>query len=451
MRPVVKSQIGHSQTPNFSLTKYQMQTTDQHPGSLSFTRRRSAWPGLLAVCMLLLALVIATGCTRSSTRSTKTSPAAREAALRQIAADFARSGDLAQAQAALGRLDLANPAQLLISLAEGDVSAGRPAEELQPLARLAEALGARSPKLMAYLAPTPEPTMTRLPATPTQPAPTALPAATMTPVSPTNTLPPPTATDTPAPQKPRVLAQSNVNLRGGPGKAYPVVGQLRSGQEVDIIGRNASGDWWQLAWTDVRQAWVAGTVVSVLGAIDTVAVAQNIPTAAPQPTAAPRPTSAPAPTTAPAKPSTEFVVKNVRVRAVGESSQTCASGEHNVFVQVIDPGGNPIDNVRVRDVWTNTILVTGAQGKGAGRVDFDIYKDGGAQLEIVNDANNPISPPSRGMSANLPDWDLFQAAGYCNCKPYPDTESCRAGWEARDFNFMPMSHYVYEVIFQRTY
>jgi hypothetical protein len=95
--------------------------------------------------------------------------------------------------------------------------------------------------------------------------------------------------------------------------------------------------------------------------------------------------------------------------------------------------------------------VTGAQGKGPGRVEFDIYKDGGGQLVIVDEGNNPISPQTRGMSANLPDWDLFQAAGYCNCKPYPDVDSCHAGWEARDFSFMPMSHYAYVVVFQRAF
>jgi hypothetical protein len=115
----------------------------------------------------------------------------------------------------------------------------------------------------------------------------------------------------------------------------------------------------------------------------------------------------------------------------------------------VDPAGNPIDGVRIREVFTGLIHVTGE--KGPGRVDYDIYMDGGGQVQVVDEGNNPISPTSRGMSANLPDWDLFLEAGYCNCKPYPDVDSCRAGWEARDFRYMPNSHYVYEVVFQRTY
>ena len=198
-----------------------------------------------------------------------------------------------------------------------------------------------------------------------------------------------------------------------------------------------------------KPAWVAGTVVKVQGPIDAVPVAQDIP--APPPTFTPAPPPPPTVTPAPPKPSTAYVVKSVRVRPVGQDAQSCPGGEHNIFVQVIDPVGNPVDNVRVREIWTQTIQVTGAQGKGAGRVEYDLYKDGGGQLEIVDEGNNPISPQTRGMSSNLPDWDLFQAAGYCNCKPYPDVESCRAGWEARDFRYMPMSHYVFEVVFQRTW
>ena len=138
---------------------------------------------------------------------------------------------------------------------------------------------------------------------PLPPSPTAAPTATPTTEPPTATPEPPTITPTPAPQQPRAVADGDVNLRGGPGKAYPVVGKLLAGQEAEILGRNASGDWWQLAWPGGKQAWVAGTVVQILGPIDTVAVAKNIPAPPVQPTRAPQPTAAPAAPTAPPKPS----------------------------------------------------------------------------------------------------------------------------------------------------
>lgn len=421
--------------------------TDLQPSNLRARFRRSILPGILVLCILITVAVAGAGCARSS-QGAESSSSEREATLRQIASDYARSDDLAQAQAALDKMELANPAQLVLSLAEADISAGRTQAEIEPLARLADALGARSPKLIAYLAPTlaPTPTPTLVPptATPEPPTATQAPSATPQPLTPT----PEPATATPEPQQARVVADNAVNLRSGPGRTYPVIGQIRAGQELTIIARNASGDWWQLAWDGQGQGWVAGTVVRVLGPIDTVAVAQNIPTPPPQPTAAPRPTAAP---TTPPQPSTQYVVKSVIVRPVGQDSQHCESGDHNIFVVVIDPAGNPLDGVRVREVFTQQVYVTGAQGKGNGRVEFDIYKGGGGQLEIVDEANNPRSPLTRGMSANLPDWDLFLAAGYCNCKPYPDVESCHAGWEARHFENYPMGHYVYEVVFQRTY
>jgi hypothetical protein len=438
--------------------KYPMQKLEEHPGVSGRVNQyicRRGKPGLIALCILMAFALIVTGCGKSRSATTAISPEARDASLRQIAADYARTGDLAQAQAALDKLRLANPTQLLVSLAETDVSAGRPAAEIVPLASLVEALGARSAKLIAYLEPTPTDVPPTFTPSPIPPSPTTAPTATPTTEPPTATAGPPTLTPTitltSTPQKPRAIAASEVNLRGGPGKGYPVVGKLAAGKEMEILGRNASGDWWQLAWPGGKQAWVTGTVVQIIGPIDTVAVAKNIPPTPVAATRAPKPTAAPpAPAAAP-KPSTAYVVRSVRAKSVGEDSQTCGGGEHNVFVLVVDPAGNPLDGVRVRDIWTGTIEVTGAQGKGAGRVNFDIYKDGGAQVEIVDDGNTPISPQSRGMSSNLPDWDMFLAAGYCNCKPYPDEASCQSGWQARDFAFMPMSHYAYEVTFQRTF
>ncbi len=422
-----------------------MHMTYLPPGGLRARIRQAGLPGLLALCILCAVAVAGAGCTRSSGNAS-TSISDREATLRQIASDYTRSEDLAQAQAALDKLGVANPGQLLLSLVETDISAGRSDDEIEPLAKLVDALGIHSPKLVAYLASTATPTVAPVPPTATALPPTAtlIPTATSQPPTPT---PPPTATLTPEPQQARVVATSNINLRSGPGRAYPVVGQMRTGQELAIIARNASGDWWQLDWQGQGQAWVAGTVVSVLGPIDTVAIAQNIPTPPPQPTAAPRPTAAP---TTPPQPSIPYVVQSVRLRSVGEDAQRCDGGDHNIFVTVIDAAGNALDNVRVREIFTGQIQVTGVQGKGSGRVQYDIYRGGGGQVEIVNEANERISDPSRGMSDDWPDFDLMKAAGYCNCKPHPDDASCEADLRNKTYLFA-VGHYAYEVVFRRTY
>ncbi len=425
-----------------------MHMTHRQPDGVRARFNRIALPGCVALCILIAIVLLGAGCARPAADNSL-SPANRDAALRQIAADYMRFGDLAQAQAALDKLGVANPAQLLLTLAESDLAAGRPREEIEPLARLADALGQRSPQLIAFLEPTSAPTPTSPPPTATPVPPTATPRPTETaqPPTATPTPEPPTATPTPEPQQPRVVAEGDVNLRSGPGRAYPVVGRLRAGQETAILARNANGDWWQVAWDGSGQAWVAGTVVRVLGPIDTVAVAENIPAPPPTATRAPQPTAAPP---APQNPGVQYVVASLRLRAVGEHSQRCDGGDHNIFVTVVDAAGNPLDNVRVREIFSGQIYVTGAQGKGPGRVEYDIYRGGGGQIEIVNEANERISEVTRGMSADWPDFDLMKAAGYCNCKPHPDDASCEADLNNRTYLFA-VGHYAYEVVFRRTY
>ena len=53
--------------------------------------------------------------------------------------------------------------------------------------------------------------------------------------------------------------QGTINLRGGPGTNYGVVGQLRVGDSLPIIGRNDDGSWWQVR-TANGTAWVAASV-----------------------------------------------------------------------------------------------------------------------------------------------------------------------------------------------
>ena len=295
----IDHRAGSAQGPD---SLHESHMTQHHRTQRSLRGLRLVSFRLFTFLILIFLAAIAGACASRSA-----SPTDRDAALRQIVTAYAQSGDVKQAQAALDKLNLANPGQLLLSLAETDLSAGGSREEIEATAQLAESLGARSQKVAAFLAPTSAPvpakgvsepaagstvlavtvevpTVSASPTVepPTEPPPTS--AATVT-AAPTATVVPPTNSPTPEPQNPRVMADSDVNLRGGPGKGYAVVSRLRSGQEAPIVGRNASGDWWQIEVPGVKQAWVAGTVVRVLGAIDTVAVAKNIPVL---PTAAPR-------------------------------------------------------------------------------------------------------------------------------------------------------------------
>lgn len=131
----------------------------------------------------------------------------------------------------------------------------------------------------------PTPTPNVVPPTDT-PLPPPTPTASPTPKPPTAT---PAPTDTPAPTQPMaVAANQGLNVRGGPGTDYPIVGKLARGDRAEISGRNADGSWWQVVLADKTQGWVLASLVAVEGPVDQVAVAAA-PTRPPTPTASPAP------------------------------------------------------------------------------------------------------------------------------------------------------------------
>jgi hypothetical protein len=423
------------------------------------------------VFVLLALTALLSGCGPRSTPSTQPQTAEqRNAAIVAIAQQFGATEDIEAAQVALAPLDLPNPGQAVLALAESYIAQGQDTRTAVALVALAKALGPASRMAEEFLAregansgvpaavalaptatPLPTPTDTPLPPTETPlPEPTAAPTA--TPVL------EPTATPTETPlSQPQASTTSPINVRSGPGTVYPVVSQLQPGRPVDILGRNADRTWWQVLLSNGSEGWVAASVVDVTGLVDGVAVAANIPAApaqAPQPTAVPQPTSEPAaqPTQPPApqQPSGGYALTQFRLRPIGENAQRCDGGGNNIFVLVVDAAGNPIDGVRVSYTGDEAypVRVTGDQGKGPGRVEWDIYRGGGGMVQIVDANNSPLSPQAPAMSADWPAFDLMYAAGYCNCKPHPDAASCRADLESKNY-FFAVGHYVYEVTFQR--
>ena len=92
----------------------------------------------------------------------------------------------------------------------------------------------------------------------------------------------------PSSDQPAVLVGAkNVNLRAGPGTAYPLAGQAAANTRYPIVGRNADSSWWQVN-VNGKTAWVAASVVTALGPVSGVPVAKNIPAPPPPP-----PTKAP--------------------------------------------------------------------------------------------------------------------------------------------------------------
>ncbi len=213
--------------------------------------------------------------------------------------------------------------------------------------------------------PTPEPTPTPVrPMVPTfTPTPTATPQAAQ-PAStgeeatntPTAEAPPPAAAETPTPEPTATptpvtsptptptptpyisVERTRVNVRSGPGTAYPLVGQLAQGSKAPIVARDPSGKWWQICCVDGQEAWIAGWVVEVHNDTANVPIAQNIPT--PPPTPTPRATPTPKPTPPPA-----FTFEKV----FGPHPILSTNPVMTVWVKVADSTGEvPIGGVQAR-------------------------------------------------------------------------------------------------------
>jgi len=61
----------------------------------------------------------------------------------------------------------------------------------------------------------------------------------------------------PPAQAARATANRGANLRGGPGTNFPIVGGAARGQVLQVVGRNAAGDWLRLA----DGSWIAAFLV----------------------------------------------------------------------------------------------------------------------------------------------------------------------------------------------
>lgn len=100
------------------------------------------------------------------------------------------------------------------------------------------------------------------------------------------------------PEGPSLRSGQIVNVRGGPGTAYPVLGQISPGVNYAVMGKNEPSDWWQIDF-DGQEGWIIGQLVNATSAANDVAVITDIP----EPPVAAAAPAAPAPeASAPAAP-----------------------------------------------------------------------------------------------------------------------------------------------------
>ena len=126
-----------------------------------------------------------------------------------------------------------------------------------------------------------------------------------------------TATAPATPQRglPTFLLTVDAELRGGPGDDYPLVGQVGVGVVVAVVGRDATGAWYNVQLGDGR-GWLPrgagelvdaadGTRIPVAGTIPpTATIPTETATPTLTPTATSSPTITPSPTMTPSRPAT---------------------------------------------------------------------------------------------------------------------------------------------------
>ena len=106
---------------------------------------------------------------------------------------------------------------------------------------------------------------------------TSVSGPTATPTSAPTGIPSPLATPTSAaPQA--VVREGPLNVRTGPDTAYPRIGQLGEGAEVEVTGRNEEATWWQIAFAagEEGRGWIATEYVQTSGEI-AVEVVEALP------------------------------------------------------------------------------------------------------------------------------------------------------------------------------
>lgn len=277
----------------------------------------------------------------------------------------------------------------------------------------------------------------------------------------------PSPTPTPAPN-PMAAAGNAMNVRGGPGTVFPVVGGLESGVQVEIIGRNPTGDWWQVRLSGGDEGWVFAPLVETTGDVAAVVVVDDLPT--PPPIATPAavaqepmvaaplteepiapPTDAPPPAVEDVADGPVFRIIEKRLWDVYENGGTMfgdsvnCGEKRNLLVVVVDPNGVRINGVSVQVQYgAREIFVTRSQGKGDGAVEFVLGL--GQDVAVLRDVDGreAASEVATGLSTDprvIPNEYLIRG-GFCT-----DHDSCERFKGALGC----YGHHSWTVIFERSY
>jgi len=141
--------------------------------------------------------------------------------------------------------------------------------------------------------------------------------------------------------------------------------------------------------------------------------------------AAPVPTDTPVP----ANPGVDYVVSSWRRLTPCENQ-----GNHNIFINVVDPGGNGIPGVPLWVDWggggVNVVTGNKLELGGPGWAVFDMFK--GTYWVRVDQGTSETTPP---LTVDIGDDTVPESERRCGDNPIANS----------------LYHYSYEVVFQRTW
>ncbi len=221
----------------------------------------------------------------------------------------------------------------------------------------------------------------------------------------------PSATPEPietVPGNPLLTTRTDLNVRGGPGIEYDLLGLLPAGTDAEIIGRDQALQWWQIRFNPAAdgRGWVAADPT-----FSTTANVGNVPVVQPPPTPTLTPTSTSIPPTE-TPTGTPVINTATPVPATDTPVPSPTSPGNQVFIDFnVDPrvinGGDCVTitwNVSgVREVYLNG---NGIEGSGTVKdcpTENTVYRlrvvkvDGTEQIqEIQVDVVNRVSIKSSG-------------------------------------------------------
>jgi hypothetical protein len=159
----------------------------------------------------------------------------------------------------------------------------------------------------------------------------------------------------------------------------------------------------------------------------------------PPPTNTSRPpvTNTPAPPTNVPQPTVDFTVNEI---VAFEDGSLTSSGAHNIYFQVIDAAGAPLDGIILEEVNNQPPVQVTSGDKGPGKAEFTMWA-ADYRFEVVgNTGGETLSSETTHVLSILYEhavWDDLIRGGICT-----DESSCRA---------MGPLHFSYNVTFQRTW